>query len=359
MDRPPQDYAVHFIAADGNGSQYQAPSEATLELFKSLYAAVELVADHKLARPMADKPATSRPRLAESWRSETSLANGHGIALGLDGAGAVAVARRPGRYLVVFDRVAGVARARIDAQDGFFFCGHAVFARDGGLLYATETRVEDAAGFIGVYDLRANRHRVAAWPTLGCDPHELLLAGDALVVANGGFRQDDDPEIDPSLVRLDARDGRVLAQVKPPEELSQVSLRHLAIADGRVFVAGQYAGPKSDRPPLVARWDRGGLAFLDLGDRATAGLANYCGTIAASADGTRLCVASPRGGRAAVFDGEGRVLSETALVDCCGVAATADGEFLVTGGRGDLRRTSGGPPVAVAGARWDNHACRL
>jgi len=73
--RPPQDYAARFVAADGQGSQYHAPSEASLELFKSLYTAVELAADHKLARPLGDKPATARPRLAESWRSETSLAN--------------------------------------------------------------------------------------------------------------------------------------------------------------------------------------------------------------------------------------------------------------------------------------------
>lgn len=71
----PQDYAPRFVAADGKGSQYHAPSEATLELFKGVYAAVELVADHKLARPLGDRIAEARPRLAESWRSETSLAN--------------------------------------------------------------------------------------------------------------------------------------------------------------------------------------------------------------------------------------------------------------------------------------------
>lgn len=72
---PPRDFAKKYIAADGEGSQYHQPSEATLDLFKSVYTAVELVADHKLARPLTDKLATAKPRLAESWRSETSLAN--------------------------------------------------------------------------------------------------------------------------------------------------------------------------------------------------------------------------------------------------------------------------------------------
>lgn len=72
---PPQDFARKYLKADGEGTQYHAPSEATLDLFKSVYAAVELVADHKLARPLADKIASAKPRLAESWRSGTSLDN--------------------------------------------------------------------------------------------------------------------------------------------------------------------------------------------------------------------------------------------------------------------------------------------
>jgi hypothetical protein len=138
-----------------------------------------------------------------------------------------------------------------------------------------------------------------------------------------------------------------------------VSLRHLAIADGAVFAAGQYAGPNGERPPLVARWDRDGLTFIDLGERTTAGLANYCGSIAAGVDGARLCVTSPRGGRTVVLDAKGVVLAEISVPDGCGVAATGDGGFLVTSGRGALCSLPGGPLVTVADARWDIHACRL
>lgn len=54
---------------------YREPQEATLELFKALYLAVELAADHKLARPLGATQKDARPRLAESWRSERSLRN--------------------------------------------------------------------------------------------------------------------------------------------------------------------------------------------------------------------------------------------------------------------------------------------
>lgn len=289
----------------------------------------------------------------------TLPARGHGTALTADRSAAVAVARRPGHFLILFDPVTGKRDTAIESAPGFFFCGHAVFSQNGRLIYAAETRAEDAAGFIGVYDTRDAWRRVAAWPTEGGDPHELLLDGDTLVVANGGFGLDEGAGIDPSMVRLDARDGRVLEQVLPPDEFSQVSLRHIALADGAVFVAGQYAGPSGDRPPLVARWDRGSLRFLDLGSAPTAALANYCGSIATSLDGRRLCVASPRGNRAIVFTPEGRVLGQTTLVDGCGVAPLADGSFLITSGRGALRSTGGRQETQVADARWDNHAARI
>src|SRR5690606_8386432 len=47
-----EDYARTVAKAGEAGTHYQSASEATLDLFKSLHAAVELVADHKLARPL-------------------------------------------------------------------------------------------------------------------------------------------------------------------------------------------------------------------------------------------------------------------------------------------------------------------
>lgn len=54
---------------------YRTPSEATIELFKALYLATEVVADRKLARALGDKPEAARPRLLEQWRSGRSLRN--------------------------------------------------------------------------------------------------------------------------------------------------------------------------------------------------------------------------------------------------------------------------------------------
>jgi predicted lipoprotein len=55
--------------------RFRHAGEVTIELFKALYTAVELVADHKLARPLGASLQAARPRLAESWRSKRSLDN--------------------------------------------------------------------------------------------------------------------------------------------------------------------------------------------------------------------------------------------------------------------------------------------
>ncbi len=279
---------------------------------------------------------------------------GHGMAVSPDGRMAIAVARRPGRYLLVFDIATGAIRRLVKAPADFVFCGHAAFSEDGRLLYTTETREEDGTGHVGVFDARESFRRLANWPTHGDDPHELLLVDRSLVVANGGVGPDESPAIETSLVRMDARDGRLIAQATPPAALRQVSLRHLAHAGGGVFVAGQYVGPSRDRPPLVARWEGGDLSFLDLPREDLNHLANYCGSIAANAAGTRLCLPSPHGGTALVIDLAGQVVQRFAVPDVCGVAALGDG-FVLTGGRGDVVATQTGINATVAGARWDNH----
>ncbi|MGE0253423.1 MAG: imelysin family protein [Alphaproteobacteria bacterium] len=65
-----------LVRADGSyGSRYNAPKDVVTDLLKALHLAVELVADHKLARPLGASVAAARPRLAEAWRSHRSLEN--------------------------------------------------------------------------------------------------------------------------------------------------------------------------------------------------------------------------------------------------------------------------------------------
>jgi predicted lipoprotein len=68
-------YAGVMAHPGSDNAYYHDDKEATLDLFKSLHTAVELVADHKLRRPLGESAAEAKPRLAESWRSGRSLHN--------------------------------------------------------------------------------------------------------------------------------------------------------------------------------------------------------------------------------------------------------------------------------------------
>lgn len=83
---PTKGFAARMLnPGQGADARYRDAKEATLELFKSLYTAIELAADHKLARPLGASADDARPRLAESWRSERSLRNiQHNLAAAAD-----------------------------------------------------------------------------------------------------------------------------------------------------------------------------------------------------------------------------------------------------------------------------------
>lgn len=66
-------FAAAVENAGGEFSLYPKVDEATLQLFKSMHAALEIVADHKLARPLGESIDSARPKRAESWRTGQSL----------------------------------------------------------------------------------------------------------------------------------------------------------------------------------------------------------------------------------------------------------------------------------------------
>lgn len=86
--------------------------DSARDVFKALHLAVEIVADHKLARPLGASPAAARPQLAEFWRSRLS---GAAVAADLEAAAGLFAAMAP----FVPDRplAADVARRLSAARD--------------------------------------------------------------------------------------------------------------------------------------------------------------------------------------------------------------------------------------------------
>jgi len=303
-------------------------------------------------------------------------ARGHAFALHPGARTAVHFARRPGRFARVLRLHAGTAAQDFAPPDNRRFNGHGVFSGDGRLLYASENDFDAARGAIGIYDACDGWRRVGELPSHGTGPHDIRLHpdGNTLVVANGGIHTHPDmprmklnvPTMQPSLVYLDRRDGRLIARHELDAAYHQLSIRHLALGrDGAVAVAMQYVGPAGERMPLVGiqtGWR--GIRLLDTPGHVLRDMKQYTGSAAFDSAGRVLAVSAPRGNLYAFWDApSGELLSTVSIPDGSGIApAGARARFLASSGRGGACLVDGRSgvfeplrsPFLEAG-RWDNH----
>lgn len=290
----------------------------------------------------------------------------------------VQFARRPGRFAAIVDVAAGRQINRIENAPGRRFNGHGSFGPDGRILYATENDFAGERGVVGIYDAGNAYHRIGEFSTHGVGPHEIasLSDGHVLAIANGGILTHPDmprlklnvQHMTPSLVYIDARDGRLLQKLQLPPSLHQLSIRHIAVGRGEVVaIAMQYEGAAGDRVPLVAVHRRGAghVQLLDISEKLRRRMQQYCGSVCFDRSGRIFAVSAPRGNLVTFWDAEqGVFMRAITLADGCAIAPdAAAGGFLVAGGAGDLVRVH-----AVSGMvepllprnwplthRWDNH----
>lgn len=293
---------------------------------------------------------------------------GHDIAVDRPRGRAVAFSRRPGTFAVVFSTNAGDEPHVFAARDDRAFSGHGIFSANGQLLYATENDNDSGAGLLGIYDT-ATWRRIGELPTHGIDPHEVILLADGrtLAVANGGIEMSGREKLniagmEPSLVFLDAASGELKAQHRLPDQLNQLSIRHIAAdAHGQVWFGGQWEGELIASPELIGRAgvDRA-LRLIETPAPLGAALKGYIGSVAVSGDGEVLAAAAPRAGRTVFIDtASGAIVAEQALADGCGIAGISAHTFALSSGHGDLLRDEPGRPpafsVTLAGTEFDNH----
>jgi uncharacterized protein len=294
---------------------------------------------------------------------------GHGFAVSRDGHHAVAFARRPGRFALPFSPATMQASAPLPLPADRHFYGHGLFSADGKRLFATQNDFDAGRGVLAVHDVRQDYRRIGEFATHGIGPHECLLADDgrSAVIANGGILTHPDwprrklnlDTMVSTLVRLDLASGDLLARASLPPALYQLSMRHLAATpDGATWFCCQHQGAATEQPPLIGRWDRNGeIRLIDLPATVTRSMRNYAGSIAATPDGRRIAVTSPRGGIIVVLDGRsGSFLETVSLADTCGIAPTGDG-FMATAGTGEI--LLGGKADAYPDINWDNHMVTL
>jgi hypothetical protein len=114
---------------------------------------------------------------------------------------------------------------------------------------------------------------------------------------------------------------------------------------------------------LVGLHAGGALRLLDAPPEIERRMRHYAGSVAFDQGGRLLAVSCPRGNLITFWHAEaGRLVDQIEVADGCGVApGDAPGEFVITGGRGQVLRVTpehdDRTPVVVAAstAAWDNH----
>lgn len=219
----------------------------------------------------------------------------HGLLGEADGS-LLVVGVRPGTWLLrCDDKGQLMQQVRLDAEDSpTRLNGHIVLGAQGDVLYTTETDLKSGRGRIGVRD-RQSLQKLAEWDTHGVDPHQLVLDHQGqLIVANGGVprtpadKKYDLHRMDPSLVRLDAKNGQLMRQWKLDDP--RLSLRHLAWSQSPVD-AEAYLGIaiQAEHDEAAKRAAAPILAILDddklfVPTRANDGI-GYAGDITAAYNG--------------------------------------------------------------------------
>lgn len=291
-------------------------------------------------------------------------ARAHGMAFSPATGRAVAFARRPGTYAMIFDVTGRAEPIVIAAADNRHFYGHGAFSPDGRILYASENDFDANRGMIGLYDASNRFARIGEYETYGVGPHDMTVSDDGrmLIVANGGIETHPDfgrtklnlGSMQPSLTLIDAKSGALIEKHALPPQWDQVSTRHVDIDDsGRIWFACQYEGHRNDLPPLVGSFAKGeDLRFVDLPDETTRRLANYVGAIAVNRKDGLVGVTSPKGGTSVTIDiATGRVLREDMVAEAAGIAPARSG-FAVSSYEGDFLGTR-------SDVAWDQHIVRI
>ena len=275
----------------------------------------------------------------------------------------VVLGRRPSESFWVLDSATGQVKFALKAAENRHFYGHACYSLDGSKLYVTENETLSLVGKIGIYDVHNEYEKIAEFDSYGIGPHELVMHpdGETLVIANGGIKTEqasrEELNLDtmrPSLVYLNRHDGSLLEQVFP--EHNQMSVRHLAIHnDGTVLIGIQFQGERHINVPLVLNHKRGDTSFqpLSMPNNQWQRFHQYIASVAIDSERNLLCVTTPIGGCAAIFDlTTYQLIDAVSLLDCAGAAVCSSkidndinnhsesekSGFMVSDGQGQLTR---------------------
>jgi len=258
------------------------------------------------------------------------------------GASVLAVARRPGDWLLRWHPASGQTQWQW-ADDDRRFNGHVITSAAHRVVWTTETDLDNAQGLLGVRDAQT-LEKTDEWPTSGMDPHQLLtlpqpmgpLPAGTLMVANGGIPTLPETgrskraigRMDSSLVALHPTSGELIGQWRLADPF--LSIRHLAW-DPMSRTLG--IALQAEHPDTA---EQAGAAVLAVCNgtslqaaQAQPPLAGYGGDICALPEGG-FAVSCPRANRLALFGPQARWRSSIEHSQAYALASHPNGWWLAS-----------------------------
>lgn len=303
----------------------------------------------------------------------------HAIAFDRHSRIAVAVARRPGRFMIAFEADRGKRVRRLRPPRGFLLQGHGAFSADGRWFYTSETQEKTQTGFVGVWRVDQAFSRIGEFSSHGLEPHELIFlpTTKSLLIANGGLIQNNGNHLSPvnietmasSLVEVDATNGNLRGQWTFSDSFQKLSLRHVSANPRGDVIVGIQDQRRNQPLSCVAIKPVGkALSLLELPEILRPFTRNnYCGSVAMTLDGKFFAGTFPRDNFYAIWRTEDfQYLHSIKLDDCCGLTFGAtDNDFMISSGRAkvglwsDLKSHAPLLSSFINSRKWDNHLTSL
>ena len=277
------------------------------------------------------------------------------------GGGFLAVATRPGTWMVRVDDRGQVVRQLNMADEGGArtLDGHVIASLDGLHLYTGETDRQTGAGWVSVRDVHDLR-KVAEFRTHGIDPHQILVDGQGrLLVSNGGIPRTATGDkhrlelMDPVLVLMNPKNGEKLGEWRLRDK--RLAPHHIAWnrpLAGDPLLLGIGLQAEHDDPmqrrdaPLLAVWDG-----HDLKVPSYMVADGYAGDVAAGPNGGFVLTAQ-RANRIVLWQPQqpGTLKTIGHVRNACGLWPMEDASGVVVGGGLGVARWHASEAPAIL--RW-------
>ncbi|TXR52068.1 DUF1513 domain-containing protein [Reinekea thalattae] len=282
-------------------------------------------------------------------------ARGHEVALHPSRAIGVAIARRPERYLVMFNALSGEVLTQYDVEPSLKLNGHAVWHGDNLIVSGSDTAESTMQLLRFAFNNSANQLSLVeqrGYELLG--PHQMVLKNNTLWVAIGGLKTAgrevlNKQSVESGLASISPDNLELINYVSSPE--ASVSLRHLCASNqGDIYIAGQYQLDVSQSPALLFKLNNNQLTPFQIEPDFWPRVKGYIGSIACT--DTSIVATSPRGHWLGEFDMNTLSLQEQLLsMDICALANSPVGPIAGTG-TGNLHLAE---QRINSHVRWDNH----